>query len=178
MKRLASFVLATVAGTLAVPSPAATPAAWAQEPSGFAGIPIGKRLPTAGEIADCPLFEPFRRENLPDELCVDTSKGVSAEAIALKHVPVGAVTGDGAVELRDGLVRSLRVTLDARHFAYARAQLTDRYGAPHAHAVDEAGETLTWSGEHVAVTLRQDASRGDAHGRALLEIRALAEPAR
>jgi hypothetical protein len=178
MNRGAPIVLATLASILAASLPAAAPSAWTQEPESFAGIPIGKRFPAAGEIADCPLFEPFRRENLPDELCVDTSKGVSAEAIALKHVPVGAVTGDGTVQLHDGLVRSLRVTFDARHFAYARGQLLDRFGAPHSRAADEPGETLTWSGTRVVVTLRQDGDRADARGRSLLEIRALTESAR
>lgn len=176
MNRTASFLLAMLAGMAATPSPAAAPAPWTQEPASFAGIPIGGRFPTAGEIADCPLFEPFRRENLPDELCVDTSKGVSAEAIALKHVPVGAVTGEGTVELHDGLVCSLHVNFDARHFTYARTQLTERYGAPHAHTVDGSGEILTWSGARVSVTLRQAGDRSGDHGRALLEIRALAAP--
>ncbi len=154
--------------------PALGAAPWAEEPASFAGISIGKRFPAAGEIADCPLFEPFRRENLPDDLCVDTRKGVSADAIALKYVPIGGVTGDATVTLHDGLVQAIRVTFDARHFAYARTWLVERYGAFHSRVADEPGETLAWSGAHVALTVRQAGERSADHGRAVLELRAVA----
>lgn len=139
------------------------------------GITMGQPFPAAGVIADCPLFEPFRRENLPDELCVDTRKGFSADAIALKHVPLGSENGEGIVELRDGRVIAIRVTFDARHFAGTRDMLLDRYGPAQERAGDEAGETLRWNGHHLAMVLLERAGTGAAErGTARLEIRALA----
>jgi len=156
------LAFAAAAGPIAAADP------WTQEPAAMFGISIGQPFPAAGEIADCPLFAPFRRENLPDEMCVDTRKGFSADAIALRYVPLGGVLGDASVELHDGLVRSIRVTFDRRQFAETKALLLDRYGPSHSRVADESGETLAWTGSRITLTLRENA--GD-RGNATLEIR-------
>jgi hypothetical protein len=59
------------------------------------------------------------------------------------------------------------VTFDRSSYAAVKATLLDRYGPSHARSVEESGETLTWSGTRVAMSLREDAG-----GRlAALEIR-------
>jgi hypothetical protein len=156
----AAFVAAMLAALGAGVATAAAPASWAAEPTALAGITLGRHFPAAGEIADCPLFEPFRRENLPDELCVDTRKEFSADAIALKHVPLGPVAGTGRVVLHDGLVHSIQVTFDRRHYGQVKAALVDRYGAAQARGVEESGETLSWSGARAAMSLREDSGDG------------------
>jgi hypothetical protein len=168
MSRMRIALIALIAMAACGEPRAATP--WAQEPSGIFGIAIGKPFPAPGEIADCPLFEPFRRENLPDDMCVDTRKGFSADAIALRYVPLGAVLGDANVELHDGLVRAIRVTFDRRRYAEAKALMFDRYGPSHSRVTDEPGETLAWTGTRVALTLRESA---DDRGHAVMEIREL-----
>jgi len=154
-RRLLVFALG---GAIALGAAAATPVP--QELDALGGIRIGQPFPAADEIPDCPLFEPFRRENLPDELCVDSQEAFSAESIALKHVPLGTVSGPGRVVLRDGRVHGIRVTFDRRDYAAVRTLLIERHGAAQARTADESGEALSWSGPRVAMSLREDAGDG------------------
>jgi hypothetical protein len=147
---------------------AATP--WPQEPDSMFGIALGKRFPAAGEIGDCPLFAPFRRENLPDDLCVDTRAGVTADSIVLRYVPLGNVLADARVALHDGLVGAIVASFDRRQYGAVKTTLIDRFGAPQSHDGGEGGETLSWSGSRIAMTLREAADRKD---RSAFELRDL-----
>src|SRR5688572_13536068 len=134
-------LVVTVLGWVCVAGSAVASPPWPQEPAAVFGITLGKPFPGAGEIGDCPVFAPFRREPHSGELCVDGGEDFSAERIPLRNVPLDGITDKATVLLHDGQVRSIVVTFDAKRYDAMKALLIARYGAPHAQSNEAVTDT-------------------------------------
>jgi hypothetical protein len=143
---------------------------WDREPSTVFGIALGEPFPSAGEVPDCPLFAPFRREPQYEGMCVDAREGYSADRLLLRNVPMSGLAHEAEVTLRGGRVVAVVVPFEAVDFEPMEALLVARLGPAHTATHGRA----SWRGPRVEVTLRQIA--GGSAGRPSVEFRLLAAP--
>jgi hypothetical protein len=163
--------LALYAGTCLADT---APRSWAQEPDSVFGIVLGKPFPGAGQVGDCPVFAPFRREPHSGELCVDPREAFTAERIPLQNLPLDGLANAATVLLAAGRVQSIVVPVERARYAAMKALLVERYGVPHAAGTpddEKAGEVLSWKGSRTAIELRE---RDAGQERAVLEFNSAA----
>ena len=155
------------------------PGDWTREPESVFGIALGHPFPAAGQVPDCPLFAPFRREPQYEGLCVDARAGFSADRLVLRNVPLSGLAEEAHVELRDGRVVAIVLPFEAIDFEPMKSLLAERYGPAHDHRAGgtpgasgaPVAETLAWRGARTLILLKREGA-----GRPVLEFRATPAP--
>lgn len=135
-------------------------AVWPQEPASVFGIPIGGVLQDDA-VRDCgQLPDPSQQDSV---LACALRKRGPGLGMLLSKFPIPSL-GDGFLERRDFVVKSLLLTALHTNYQDVRAVLIARYGPPTSSGMevlqDEAGskfssEVLRWQGQRVALTLRE-----------------------